>query len=162
MLPEIRHTEDPVRAGKGAFQALEIVHVRRDNFGAMGRKSFSLLVVRVACNRAARELAGVVVENGAAQPAALRSCGSHHRDDFRSRHVVILSARVYPSNTKADFHARRERCQLAESPSWAFRRDLWMRQLGSSITVYSSDPNAAIDEAAIAPLIPNRSPSELR
>jgi hypothetical protein len=69
------------------LQALDVVEVGLDYFGACGFERCRLVLVDVACNRSRCEAAGGIRQNCAHEPAALRTRRAQYRNDFFVCHV---------------------------------------------------------------------------
>src|SRR5690606_40465378 len=58
VLPEVRHDENPVRAGEGLLQAFDVVEIGLDDLRALARERFGFVLARIAGDGPAREAAG--------------------------------------------------------------------------------------------------------
>ena len=82
VLPEVGDAEHAVRAGERLLQALDVVQVGPDDFGASRGQCLRLVLARVARDRANGKAAVRVGEDRAGKSAALRPGCAADGDDF--------------------------------------------------------------------------------
>ena len=73
VLPEVRDAVDAVRARERLLEALDVVEIGLDDFGALRGEGLGLVLARIARDGAAREAAGRIRQNRADEAAALRA-----------------------------------------------------------------------------------------
>src|SRR5262249_19660132 len=107
VFPEIRHRVDAVRAGERFLQALDVVEIRLDDFGALGGKRLRFVAVRFARDGTQGEAARGIVQNRVGESATLRSGGADDGDDLLVSHgyfaPISLRTMAAPSASALSF-----------------------------------------------------------
>ena len=94
--PEERHTKHRVRAVEGLSHAVEVVQIRLNDFRSRPGKILGLRRFEIPRDRADNEILRLIAKDRADEPASLRACRTHDRDDFSTgvaaAHGVTLHA----------------------------------------------------------------------